>query len=470
MKKYEPFHLKYRPRTFAELVGQDAIATTLQNAIRTQRIAPAYLFSGPRGTGKTSCARILAMSLNCIAYDAPTETPCRKCQVCQAIASGTAIDVVEIDGASNNGIENIRNLIERAQFAPMQYRHKVYVIDEAQGISGPGFQALLKTIEEPVAQVVFVLATTDPQRIPATIISRCQRFDFRRIALDAMVQHLRDIAKIENINITSEAITLIAQLSQGGLRDAESLLDQLSLLSGEVTTDKVWDLVGAVPEHDLLAILSAIALGNPDKLVDETRKQLDKGREPLVVLQNIAGFYRDLLIAKTAPSKLELAALTAPTWKALCQEAKRWNTATIVAGQKHLSDSVSQVKNTTQPQLWLEVTLLSLLVVNRPTIASVANAKSVVHHPPDSLKELTSQELDLDKIWQQILLLVRVPSIKNLLQQHGRLTSCSSGIATVQITSLPLLNLVTPKVAVLEDAFKAALGQPISITLVKTSK
>jgi DNA polymerase III subunit gamma/tau len=358
---YEPLHHKYRPKSFAELVGQEAIATTLTNAIRTAKIAPAYLFTGPRGTGKTSSARILAKSLNCLKSDKPTAEPCGVCDVCQGITKGYSLDVIEIDAASNTGVDNIRELIERSQFAPVQCRYKVYVVDECHMLSTAAFNALLKTLEEPPKHVVFVLATTDPQRVLPTIISRCQRFDFRRIALESMVKHLSAIASKENINITLEAVTLVAQVAQGGLRDAESLLDQLALLSGEVTPDKVWDLVGTVSERDLLMMLDAIANDSAEAVLDCSRQILDRGREPLTILQNLAAFYRDLLIAKTAPKRNDLVACTQETWKAIVDFTKQLDIATILAGQQHLRTSELQLKNTTQPRLWLEVTLLGLL-------------------------------------------------------------------------------------------------------------
>lgn len=359
---YEPLHHKYRPQVFADLVGQDAIATTLTNAIEFERIAPAYLFTGPRGTGKTSSARILAKSLNCLNSQKPTPTPCGTCSVCQEVALGTSLDVIEIDAASNTGVDNIRDLIERAQFAPVQCRFKIYCLDEVHMLSTAAFNALLKTLEEPPDRVVFILATTDPQRVLPTIISRCQRFDFRRIALDPMIQHLTYIAGQESIAITPMAVELIAQVAQGGLRDAESLLDQLSLLSGEIDNTQVWDLVGSVPEQALLALLQAIIEQQPALIVERTHTLLDRGREPLTVLQNLAGFYRDLLIAKTAPTRRDLVAITAPTWADLCQLAQQFEVNDILAKQQHLRTCETQIKNSTQPRLWLEVSLLGLLL------------------------------------------------------------------------------------------------------------
>ncbi|AOX03409.1 DNA polymerase III, subunit gamma and tau [Moorena producens PAL-8-15-08-1] len=358
---YEPLHHKYRPQRFADLVGQDAIAKTLTNAIESERIAPAYLFTGPRGTGKTSSARILAKSLNCLKTNLPTPLPCGECQVCREIAGGLALDVTEMDAASHTGVDNIREIIERAQFAPVQCRYKVYVIDECHMLSTAAFNSLLKTLEEPPERVVFILATTDPQRVLPTIISRCQRFDFRRIPLEAMVSHLKAIAVKENIAITPDALTVVAQVAQGGLRDAESLLDQLSLLDEQVTVEQVWDLVGAVPEQDLLALLNAIASSEPVAVLEQCGYLIDRGREPLVILQNLASFYRDLLIAKTAPARNNLSAITLPSWQKLCELAIQLDLESILRGQQHLKDSELQIKNTTQPRLWLEVTLMGLL-------------------------------------------------------------------------------------------------------------
>ncbi len=371
---YEPLHHKYRPQTFAQLVGQGAIASTLTHALQQNRIAPAYLFCGPRGTGKTSSARILAKSLNCLHVEAPTAEPCGSCDLCVSVTRGSALDIVEIDAASNTGVDNIRELIERAQFAPVQCRYKVYVIDECHMLSTAAFNALLKTLEEPPDRVVFVLATTDPQRVLPTIISRCQRFDFRRIPLPAMIQHLRYIAEQESIQIAEAAIQLVAQIAQGGLRDAESLLDQLSLQADEITVEAVWDLVGAVPERDLLNLLRAIAADDGTALLERTRHLMDKGREPLIVLQSLVGFYRDLLIAKSAPARIDMVAITPPTWAEMTDFAQKLSNAQLLASQQKLQMAEVQVKNTTQPRLWLEITLTGLLPSALGALAQLTTA------------------------------------------------------------------------------------------------
>ncbi|EGK88150.1 DNA polymerase III subunit gamma/tau [Microcoleus vaginatus] len=521
---YEPLHHKYRPQTFAELVGQEAIAQTLTSAILQERIAPAYLFTGPRGTGKTSSARIFAKSLNCISTDAPTPTPCGKCNVCQEIARGSTLDVIEIDAASNTGVDNIRDLIERAQFSPVQCRYKVYVIDEVHMLSTQAFNALLKTLEEPPDRVVFVLATTDPQRVLPTIISRCQKFDFRRIPLDAMIAHLHKIAKLENINIASDAVQMVAQIAQGGLRDAESLLDQLSLFQGEVTVEKVWDLVGAVPENDLMDLLQAIDTDNATALIDMTRHLMDRGREPLIVLQSLASFYRDLLIAKAAPKRSDLVALTSATWEKLGDFARKWEVELILASQKHLQTHEVQIKNTTQPRLWLEVTLLGLLpsairTQQQPTAEPAKNiAPSQIHppqpplakggsqisnieqssvsnsqnHPPQSQpvanrtespppapitapvpsaetnqtnysQANSADEIDLNRVWEQVLERVRPHGTQSLLRQHGQLVIFNNNTAHVKISSQPLLNMVKDKVANIEEAFLQIFNRRVTV-------
>lgn len=358
---YQPLHHKYRPQRLAELVGQQAIATTLANALRTGRIAPAYLFCGPRGTGKTSSARILARSLNCITSDVPTPEPCGHCELCVAITAGNALDVIEIDAASNTGVDNIRELIERSRFAPVQARWKVYVIDECHMLSTAAFNALLKTLEEPPPRVVFVLATTDPQRVLATILSRCQRFDFRRIPLEALEGHLGWIAAQESIAISAEALHLVAQRAQGGLRDAESLLDQLSLLAPPIEAAAVWDLLGAVPEQELLSLADSMAAAEPLAVIETCRQLLERGREPLALLQGLASLLRDLLLAGIAPDRLDLTSVSPQLRPELPPVARRIGKNRLLHWQAQLKGSEQQLRHSVQPRLWLEVLLLGLL-------------------------------------------------------------------------------------------------------------
>jgi len=355
---YIPLHHKYRPQTFQQLVGQAVIATTLSNGVRTGRIAPAYMFAGPRGTGKTSSARILAKALNCQSTDQPTPEPCGVCALCQAITQGNALDIIEIDAASHTGVDNVREMIERAQFAPVQARYKVFIIDECHMLSGAAFNALLKTLEEPPERVVFVLATTDPQRVPATIISRCQRFDFRRIAQADMEAHLRQIAEQEGIAITPAALTLVAQLAQGGMRDAESLLDQLSLLPPPIQPEQVWQLAGRVPERDLWDLVQGIYIEPLMAVLQRGRALLERGWEPLQLYQQLVGFVRDGLIALTAPTERHLTTLMPDTWQAWQTLGERVTATDLLHAQEYLRQSEPQLRHTTQPHLWLEVTLL----------------------------------------------------------------------------------------------------------------
>ena len=483
---YIPLHHKYRPQTFADLVGQEAISTTLTNALRLQKIAPAYLFTGPRGTGKTSSARILAKSLNCMASQVPTAQPCGICEVCSSIALGAALDIIEIDAASNTGVDNIREIIERAQYAPVQCRYKVYTIDECHMLTTSAFNSLLKTLEEPPDRVVFILATTDPQRVLPTIISRCQRFDYRRIPVDAMVKHLTYIAGNEQISIDPASVKLIAQIAQGGLRDAESLLDRLSLLDGEITPDRVYDAIGSVPEQDLLGLLHSIAKSDPESLLDLTRTILERGKEPLTVLQNLASCYRDLLIAKTAPKRSDLVALTSETWVELVNIAKTWDLHWILNGQKYLKDSEVQLKHTTQPQLWLEIAILGLLTVSTqqsaPTtlaIAPTAQSNPQVASPPAIQTQLIAPAAapvssttaptpigtsDLVQTWEQVLQQL-LPASRDLFKPFGKLVVVSETQAIVAMKSSTMQSIASGKVPELSKVFSTMFGRSISVKL-----
>ena len=485
ISSYQPLHHKYRPQRFDQLVGQEAIAATLGNALRTGRIAPAYLFCGPRGTGKTSSARILARSLNCVGSDGPTPEPCGVCELCTSITAGNALDVIEIDAASNTGVDNIRELIERSRFAPVQARWKVYVVDECHMLSTAAFNALLKTLEEPPPRVVFVLATTDPQRVLATILSRCQRFDFRRIPLQALEQHLSWIAEQEQIGITPEALHVVSQRAQGGLRDAESLLDQLSLLPAPIEATAVWELLGAVPEQELLALAGALASCDPLALLEGCRELLERGREPAAVLQGLVSLLRDLVLAGTAPDRLELTSVSPQFRQALPDLARSIGKAHLLQWQAQLKSSEQQLRHSVNPRLWLEVLLLGLLAepvaAARPISAAAPTAAPTTTAPavapvvapavapipapaPAPVSVEPNSSAKLPELWQQILAGLELPSTRMLLSQQARLVRLDERRAVVQVAG-NWMAMVQSRLPLLEAAVAKALGSPRQLTL-----
>ena len=499
---YQPLHHKYRPERFDDLIGQESIASTLKQALISKRIAPAYLFSGPRGTGKTSSARILARSLNCLSSQQPTTTPCGNCETCKTISLGTSLDVIEIDAASNTGVDNIRELIERSRFAPVQARWKVYVVDECHMLSTAAFNALLKTLEEPPTQVVFVLATTDPQRVLPTIRSRCQCFDFRRIPLNALSKHLTMIADREEISIDPDALHLIAQRAQGGLRDAESMLDQLSLLPPPIKISSVWDLIGAVPEEELLEIVNAMASKQPIKLLETSRNLLNQGREPLQILQGLVSILRDLVLIKAAPERIDLINLSNESHQKLIDLANILNLDMLLSWQTKLKGTEYQLRQSVQPHLWLEVLLLGFLSTSKDNsvnaqqkkepaknLAKSMNARTEKLAPSnervnnstniDSIKEspaknqknekeiaIKNENLnsDLIELWQQILGRLELPSTRMLLSQQAKLVRLTSDKAFIEVTS-NWIGMVQSRIGLIEEAVSKTLGTPKTLIL-----
>jgi DNA polymerase-3 subunit gamma/tau len=301
---YEVFARKYRPQTFDDLVGQAHVSRTLKNAVAQNRLAHAYLFVGPRGVGKTSTARILAKSLNCV--KGPTVTPCGKCDNCREIAAGNSLDVIEIDGASNNSVEDVRQLRDNVRYAPAKGRYKIYLIDEVHMLSSAAFNALLKTLEEPPEHVKFIFATTEPQKVLATILSRCQRFDLHRIPANLIAKHLQLIAEKEKITLEPAATHAIARGAEGGLRDAESMLDQLVAFCGnKIRENDVLDVFGFTSEQTVVDLTGCILRGDTPAAIDLLHQQSDAGKDMMRLMADLIAYLRDLLVFKAKPDALQ---------------------------------------------------------------------------------------------------------------------------------------------------------------------
>jgi DNA polymerase-3 subunit gamma/tau len=300
---YQVFARKYRPQTFDDLVGQEHVTRTLKNAVEQNRLAHAYLFVGPRGIGKTSTARILAKALNCI--HGPTVTPCGVCDSCKEIAAGNSLDVLEIDGASNNGVEQVRELRDNVRYAPAKGRFKIYIIDEVHMLTSQAFNALLKTLEEPPEHVKFIFATTEPQKVLPTILSRCQRFDLHRIPANLIAKHLQFIAKNEKVKLDPAAAHAIARGADGGLRDAESMLDQLVAFCGEkIAEADVLSVFGFTGEQTIAAFSEKILRGETAEALGLLDEQAAAGKEMMKLMSDLIAHLRDLLVFKVKPDAL----------------------------------------------------------------------------------------------------------------------------------------------------------------------
>jgi DNA polymerase-3 subunit gamma/tau len=356
---YQVTARKWRPQTFAELVGQEHVARTLQNALRQGRIAHAYLFTGTRGVGKTTTARILAKALNC--EQGPVSEPCNQCVLCQAITLGNSLDVLEIDGASNRGIDEIRDLREKIRYAPTRSRYKVYIIDEVHMLTEHAFNALLKTLEEPPPEVVFIFATTEPQKVPMTILSRCQRFDFRKVASTEIALCLEKIAGQEGIHITGDALYRIARRAEGSLRDAQTLFDQVIAFCGpEVQAEDVGQLLGAAGEDQILALLEAILAHDTRLVLDLLHQFLHQGHDTRELCRALLELIRDVIVTKVAPHDHGLIDRLPMERESLQNLGSRTTIEQLQTLFELLITTEMRVRDSSQPIWMLEVSLLKL--------------------------------------------------------------------------------------------------------------
>lgn len=359
---YLALYRKWRPKSFEDVLSQPHITTTLLNEIKTGHIAHAYLFTGSRGTGKTTCSKILAKAVNCLH---PVEgEPCHECEICRGIEDGSILDVVEIDAASNNGVDNIRELRDEANFTPVSCKYRVYIIDEAHMLSTGAFNALLKIMEEPPAHVIFILATTEVHKVPATILSRCQRFDFRRIKAEDIVAQLKKVTAGESFTLTDEAAGLIARLADGGMRDALSLLDQCVAFSDEITVEIVSAAAGIADREYLFEFHSAVAARDPAKalaLIDELHA---KSKDLERLCEELIHFYRNLMIIQTTANYREIVLAVPEELTRLEQLAGQLKLSQIIHCLTLLQDAIERFNKVSNKRLELEICMIKLCSPN----------------------------------------------------------------------------------------------------------
>ncbi|MBY0064672.1 MULTISPECIES: DNA polymerase III subunit gamma/tau [Priestia] len=385
---YQALYRVYRPQSFNDVVGQQHIIKTLQNALVQEKFSHAYLFSGPRGTGKTTAAKILAKAVNC--EKAPIAEPCNECATCRGITDGSISDVIEIDAASNNGVDEIRDIRDKVKYAPSAVRYKVYIIDEVHMLSIGAFNALLKTLEEPPAHVIFILATTEPHKIPLTIISRCQRFDFKRISPEDIVYRMKEVLGSEELEVSEDALYEIAKASEGGMRDALSLLDQaISYSTEKVSLEDVLSITGAVSQAFIVKIVQAIFNENIVEALDSVESLIKNGKDPARFVEDLIFYYRDVLLYQASEENaylLEKAAVN-EEFKEL---SSKMDSAFIYKVIAELNQTQQEMKWSNHPRVLLEVALVKLA-------QSSTNQESALPYQ-DILQKMNQMEAELQQL------------------------------------------------------------------------
>ncbi len=385
---YQALYRVYRPQSFNDVVGQQHIIKTLQNALVQEKFSHAYLFSGPRGTGKTTAAKILAKAVNC--EKAPIAEPCNECATCRGITDGSISDVIEIDAASNNGVDEIRDIRDKVKYAPSAVRYKVYIIDEVHMLSIGAFNALLKTLEEPPAHVIFILATTEPHKIPLTIISRCQRFDFKRISPEDIVYRMKEVLGSEELEVSEDALYEIAKASEGGMRDALSLLDQaISYSTEKVSLEDVLSITGAVSQSFIVKIVQAIFNENIVEALDSVESLIKNGKDPARFVEDLIFYYRDVLLYQASEENaylLEKAAVN-EEFKEL---SSKMDSAFIYKVIAELNQTQQEMKWSNHPRVLLEVALVKLA-------QSSTNQESALPYQ-DILQKMNQMEAELQQL------------------------------------------------------------------------
>ena len=383
---------RYRPKSFNEIVGQKHVVTTLVNALQTNRVAHAYLFAGPRGVGKTSMARILSKALNC--QKGTTDTPCNKCSTCNSITNGNDIDVLEIDGASNRGIDEVRNIRQNVGYAPAASRYKIYIIDEVHMLTKEAFNAILKTLEEPPEHVKFIFATTSPSRVPDTVQSRCQRFDFKNISIPDISDRLAQLCKTENITAEEEVLQSIAKYARGGLRDSESILDQLASFCHEkITLRDVYDIFGVVSEEKLSSLINSFIEKKPDSSIEIFHNIMESGKDIEGFIDQLLLYIRDLLLVSVCKKERDTIETVSGDLGLLRTQSSSFSPETLMYMFQIITEAKTKTRDLLQQKIYLEV-----LFVKLATMEELRPLSSVLDKIEGMKKIFESNIGDSDKI------------------------------------------------------------------------
>ena len=483
----QALYRKWRPRRWEAVVGQDHVVQTLRNAVASDRVAHAYLFAGPRGTGKTTTARLLAKAVNCLDEDL-SNRPCDRCEHCLAVQAGRFLDLIEIDAASNTSVDDVRNLRDKINFSPNQGRYKVYVIDEVHMLSNAAFNALLKTLEEPPPHAIFILATTEVHKIPATVLSRCQRHEFRRIPVNDIIAQLKLLASGENIEIASEALALIARQSTGSLRDGISLLDQLASTGEKVTLERAQTLLGTTTSQVVINVVAALAEHDPTSGLDAIHHTLEAGTDPRQFARQLVDYLRGVLLMRMGSR--ETVEATAEVRRQMEQHARSFAVPDLLRAIRSFNQAANEARSSWSPSLPLEV---AFLVCLEPEASPQSETKSETLKPatrPPQVRpqvetgrapadgqpgegEPESQETQaLTRNWPQVLAAVK----KGNPNTYGLLNSCRTRhlvgkTLTLGFASDVLKNQMAKKenLALVQQALDQIVGPGIIIRCVTST-
>ncbi|MEW5830511.1 MAG: DNA polymerase III subunit gamma/tau [Chloroflexota bacterium] len=479
----QALYRKWRPQKWDEVVAQEHIVQTLRNAVATDRVAHAYLFAGPRGTGKTTAARLLAKAVNCLDGDL-AERPCNQCAHCVAVTENRFMDLIEIDAASNTSVDDVRDLRDKINFSPNQGKFKIYIIDEVHMLSTAAFNALLKTLEEPPPHAIFVLATTEIHKIPATVLSRCQRHEFRRVPVDLIAGHLSAICKQEKIKAAPEALTLIARQSSGGMRDAISLLDQLSSTGNKITIELAQTVLGTATSETVLSLLDAILDREPASGMDAIHRALDGGADPRSLARQIVDYLRGLMLIQLG--NRDQVEATKDVLAQMQKHAGALSTGEVLRLMRAFNAVAADTRGGWQPSLGLELALAESLELPQDQPSAAAEAKPAAARPKvrkepvaetpveaeKSEKSSTPAPVTLEQVaksWKQIMDWVRPHNVA----LNGLLNSCKvleikDGALVLGFVSEVLLSKMEQEdqVGLTRQAVKEVLGVDLQIRCV----